>query len=54
MLFSVIPIGLIAVFIGYVFYLLLIKKDMEKLKSVLLPGIFFVAVWAAIYFWLLK
>ncbi len=49
-----IAIGLIAIFIVYVVYLALIKKDMGKLKAVLLPGLFFLAIWAIIYYFLLK
>lgn len=49
-----IPIGLIAVFIVHVLYLLLIKKDIKKLKVVVYPGLFFIAIWAVIYYFLLK
>lgn len=49
-----IAIGLIAVFIIYVAYLAFVKKDLQKLKSVLLPGLFFIAMWAMIYYFLLK
>lgn len=45
-----IPIGIIAVFIIYVLYLLIIKKDVKQLKTVLFPGLF----WAAIYYFWLK
>lgn len=48
------PIGLIAIFIVYVLYLLLIKKDIKKLKSILYPGLPFVAIWVVIYYFLLK
>jgi FtsH-binding integral membrane protein len=54
MTYPFIPIGLIIVFIVYVLYLLLIKKDLKKLKTVLYPGLFFIAIWAVIYFILLK
>ncbi len=54
MTYPFIAIGLIFVFIVYVLYLLLIKKDMKKLKAVLYPGLFFVAIWALIYYFLLK
>ncbi len=53
MLFPIIPIGLIAVFIGYVLYLIFIKKDAKQLKPVLSVGLVFVGLWAVIYaFWL--
>lgn len=54
MTYSIIPIVLIAVFIVYVLYLFIIKKDIKKLKTVLYPGLFFIAVWAVIYYFLLK
>ncbi|HRP54412.1 hypothetical protein [Agriterribacter sp.] len=38
MTYPFIPIGLIAAFIVYVLYLLLIKKDMKKLKAILYQG----------------
>lgn len=54
MTYSIIPIVLIAVFIVYVLYLFIIKKGIKKLKTVLYPGLFFIAVWAVIYYFLLK
>ena len=54
MTYPFIPIALIAVFIAYVLYLLFIKKDLKKLKVVLYPGLLFIAVWAVIYYFLLK
>ena len=54
MTYPFIPIGLIAIFIVYVLYLLLIKKDIKKLKSNLNPGLFFIAIWVVIYYFLLK
>lgn len=54
MTYPFIPIGLIAIFIVYVLYLLLIKKDIKKLKSILYPGLFFIAIWVVIYYFLLK
>lgn len=53
-MYPFIPAGLIAVFIIYVLYLLLIKKDTRKFKAVLYPGVFFIAVWGVIYYFLLK
>ena len=54
MTYSFIPIGLISIFILVILYLLIIKKDMKKLKKVLYPGLFFIAIWAVIYYFLLK
>ena len=54
MTYPFVPIGLIAVFIVYILYLLLIKKDRKLFKSVFFLGLFFIAVWVIIYFFLLK
>lgn len=47
-----IPIVLIAIFIAYALFLLLVKKDIKKLKTFILPGLFFMAVWGVIYYFL--
>jgi hypothetical protein len=54
MTYPFIPIGLIALFIAYVLYLLLIKKDRKRLKTVLYPGLSFIAIWVVIYYFWLK
>jgi FtsH-binding integral membrane protein len=54
MTYPFIAIGLIIVFVAYVLYLLIIKKDLKKLKIVLYPGLFFIAIWVVIYYFLLK
>jgi FtsH-binding integral membrane protein len=54
MTYPFIPIGLIAVFAVVILYLLLIKKDMKKVKSVLYPGLFFIGIWIVIYYLLLR
>lgn len=54
MTYPFIPIGLIAVFILYILYLFVFKKDIQKVKTILYPGLFFIAVWAIIYYFLLK
>lgn len=54
MTYVLIPILLTVVLIGYALYLLLIKKDKEKLKSLLFPGLMFIGIWVLIYFYLLK
>ena len=43
-----------AIDIVYVLYLLIVKKDIKKINSILYPGLFFVAIWGVIYFFLLK
>lgn len=54
MTYPFIPIGLIAVFVGVILYLLIFNRDMKKVKAVLYPGLFFIAVWIGIYFLLLR
>jgi hypothetical protein len=54
MTYPFIAIGLTAVFIVYTLYLLLIKKDIKKFKTVLLPGLVFIAIWAVLYYACLK
>ncbi len=54
MIYPFIPIGLIAVFAVVILYLLIIKKDMKKVKSVLYPGLFFIGIWIVIYYFLLR
>lgn len=47
----IIPFFMIIVFLLYVLYLALIKKELKKnLYSVLYPGLFFIAVWGVIYY----
>lgn len=54
MTYPFIPIGLIAVFIVYVLYLLLFKKNIKRVKSVLELGLLFIAIWSVIYYFLLR
>ena len=54
MTYPFIPIGLISIFILVILYLVIIKKDIKQLKNVLYPGLFFIAIWAVIYYFLLK
>lgn len=54
MTYPFIAVGLTAIFIVYVLYLLIIKRDMKKLKTVLYPSLFFIAVWGVIYYFLVK
>ena len=53
MTYPFIPIGLFAVFVVVVLYLLIVKRDMKKLKAVLSPGLFFIVIWIVIYYFLL-
>lgn len=54
MLYPFITIGLLVAFIGYLLYVLLIKKDRAKLKTVLFPGIFFIGVWVVMYYMIVE
>ncbi len=54
MSFVLVPILLTVVFIGYILYLLIIKKDRKILNAVLFPSLFFIIVWIAFYYFLLR
>lgn len=55
MTYVFIPLGLIVVFIFYILYLAFVKKNLRaNIKTVLLPGLFFIAMWSIIYYLLLK
>ncbi len=55
MTYPYIPIGLIAIFIVYVLYLAFVKKNLRsKFKGTVLPGLVFIAIWAVIYYLILK
>lgn len=54
MTYPFITIGLIAVFLIYSLYLIFIKKDFKRFKAVIFPGLFFIAIWIAIYLFLLR
>lgn len=45
-----VTIGLLIVFIAWILYRLLIKKDLKQHLDTLYIGLFFMGVWAAIYF----
>ncbi len=48
------PIVFILLFILYVLYLAIIKKELKQnLNKVVYPGMFFIVVWALLYFVLL-
>lgn len=51
----IIPFIMAFLFLLYVLYLALIKKELKKnLTTVLFPGLFFMAVWGVLYYFLLK
>jgi len=55
MLYPFIAIGLLIVFVAYILYLAFVKKDLKQnLRKVVYPGIFFISVWASLYFLVLK
>ncbi len=54
MTYPFIPIGLLAVFIIVLVYLLIFKKDMRRFRMVLYPGLFFTAIWVVIYYFMLN
>lgn len=46
-----IPPFLTLLFMGYILYLALVKKNLKaKMRTVVLPGMFFISVWAVMYF----
>jgi hypothetical protein len=49
-----IPIALLVIFIFWILYRLLIKKDLGKNLPSLYAGFFFIAVWGVIYFFILN
>ena len=54
MTYPIIPMILIPVFLGYVLYLALFKKDVKgQFKIVVLPGTLFIVFWAVLYCFLL-
>lgn len=49
--YPLIAVFLAALFVLYVLYLAFVKKNITaKMQTVVLPGVFFLSVWAAIYF----
>jgi hypothetical protein len=55
MTYVFIPVIMIAVFVLYVLYLAIVKKNLKsKLQTVVLPGLFFIATWGVVYYFLLK
>ena len=54
MTYPFITIALTAILIIYILYLLIIKKDIKMVKSVLFIGVFFIGIWLAFYYFLLR
>jgi hypothetical protein len=50
MLRMIIPPILLAIFIGWIVYRAFIRKDLRNHMTELYAGLFFIAVWAVIYF----
>jgi len=47
-----IPIALFVLFVGYILYMLIVKKDKKQLKDFLYPGVLFIGSWVLLYWWL--
>ncbi len=54
MLYPLMALGFTVLFVLYLLYLLLIKKDVQKARSVLFPGLFFIAIWVILYLLVLR
>lgn len=52
MTYPFIPFFLTLLFGAVLIYFSLIKKDMEKTKAILYPGVFFIGIWAVMYYFL--
>lgn len=53
MTYPLIPIGIIIFILLYILFQLIIKKNLQKVKLILYPGLFFTIIWVIIYFiWL--
>lgn len=49
------PIVFIFLFLLYVLYLAIVKKELKQnLDKVVYPGLFFMVVWAVLYYFLLQ
>lgn len=53
MLYPFISVGLVLAFFVYILYVFLGKKDIKSHKNNLLVGLFFIVIWAFIYFFIL-
>lgn len=50
----IMPLILIGLFILYMLYVALIKKDLKNNLKYIYPGLFFVGIWGIFYFLILK
>lgn len=48
------PIAFFFLFVGWILYRLVIKKDLKKNLNSLYLGLFFIGAWVLIYFFMLK
>jgi hypothetical protein len=54
MLYPFISVAMLVIFIVYIAYILLIKKDKKQFQSVVYVGLFFIAIWLLLYYFLLQ
>lgn len=55
MLYPLITLGLLVAFVGYILYHAIYRKNLKsKMNTVVLPGLFFVAVWIVLYIGFLR
>lgn len=54
MLRLIIPIVFIILFMGWFLFRLIVKKDLKKNLNTVYLGFFFIAIWAVMYWLLLK
>ncbi len=54
MTYPFIPFFLILVFVAVLVYFSFIKKDPKKTKAILYPGLFFIGIWAVMYYFLFQ
>jgi len=47
-------IGLVIAFIGWILYRFIIKKDLNKNLNNLYLGLFFITIWAFLYFFIVE
>ena len=52
MLRLLIPIIFVVLFLGWFLYRLIIKKDIKQQLNTVYLGLFFIAIWALMYWWL--
>lgn len=54
MAFLLLPALFTLLLVTYLAYLYFYKKDSVKFRSVLYPGLFFLAAWALVYFFVFR